>query len=67
MRYFGAIVFGTLTLLAGLGWWFLASRGLQTPVGGGVFFVITSPILFLILVGPFATMFLACLFRAFRE
>jgi hypothetical protein len=67
MRYFGAIIFGLLTLLAVAGWWYLCLLSRPDNPGGALFTIIVMPALFLILVGPFAALFLVWLVRAFRE
>lgn len=67
MRYFGAVVFGSLTALAALGVWYLAhgaGTGEKAAVGFGL---AVSPALFIVFVVPFFVLFLIFFFRSFRR
>lgn len=67
MRYFGAIVFGILTVLSALAvLWLTHGAGTNDP-HSTVFGIAVSPILYLIFVGPFALLFMVSLFRGMKK
>ena len=67
MRYFGLIVFGAFTLAATAGVLVLASGMLRAGKAGGMMTILVSPILWLVLVGPFAFLALIFLFRSLKK
>ena len=67
MRYFGLIVFGAFTLAATAGVLVLASGMLRAGKAGGMMTILVSPILWLVLAGPFAFLALIFLFRSLKK
>jgi hypothetical protein len=67
MRYFGLMVFGTLTLAATAGVVVLANRMLHAGKAGGMMAIMASPILWLVLAGPCAFLALIFFFRSLRK
>jgi len=67
MRYFGAWVFGAMTLLATAGVVVFFMKTASEGKGGGVMALLVSPILWLVLAGPCALLFLVFFLRSFRR
>jgi hypothetical protein len=68
MKYFGLILFGTLTLAVTAGvFWLNHKMIVDGGKGGGVGAVLLSPIIWLVLAGPCSFFFLIFLFRCLRK
>lgn len=67
MRHFGTILFGLLTAISILAvLWLSLGAGTKDPYTK-VFGIVVSPILYLVLVGPFLILFVVSLVRGLKK